>query len=91
MAGKNVDTAALQQAANALGTYIADVSNNIKKMQDAAVDCSDNMGGDVVSQKAIVKLENCIKEISDTLKQAQELQKKILSTKKRIEDYGSSF
>ena len=53
MAGKNVDTDALQQAAKALGTYIADVSNNVKKMKDAAADCKDNMGSDVVSQKAI--------------------------------------
>lgn len=91
MAGKNVDTAALQQAANALGTYIADVSNNIRKMQDAAVDCKDNMGADVVSQKAIAKLENCAKELSATLVQAQDLQRRILATKRQIEDYGSSF
>lgn len=91
MAGKNVDTDALQQAAKALGTYIADVSNNVKKMQDAAVDCKDNMGSDVVSQKAIAKLEDCAKDLSATLKQAEELQKKILAKKKQIEDYGSSF
>lgn len=91
MAGRNVDTDALQQAAKALGTYIADVSNNIRKMQDAAVDCKDNMGSDVVSEKAIVKLEDCAKELSQTLKQAEDLQKKILVKKKQIEDYGSSF
>lgn len=91
MAGKNVDTDALQQAARALGTYIADVSNNVKKMKDAAADCKDNMGSDVVSQKAISKLEECAKDLSQTLKEAQELQKKILDKKKQIEDYGSSF
>lgn len=91
MAGKNVDTAALQQAANALGAYIADVSGNIRKMQDAAVDCKDNMGSDVVSQKAITKLEDCAKELSATLRNAQNLQKKILAKKKQIEEYGSSF
>lgn len=91
MAGKNVDTDALQQAAKALGTYIADVSNNVKKMKDAAVDCRDNMGSDVVSQKAISKLEDCVKDLSATLKQAEELQKKILAKKKQIEEYGSSF
>lgn len=90
MAGKNVDTDALQQAAKALGTYIADVSNNVKKMKDAA-DCKDNMGSDVVSQKAISKLEECAKDLSHTLKEAQDLQKKILDKKKQIEDYGSSF
>ena len=91
MASKNVDTEALQQAAKALGTYIADVSNNVKKMQDAAIDCRDNMGSDIVSQKAIVKLEDCAKDLSVTLKQAEELQKKILAKKKQIDDYGSSF
>ena len=91
MAGKNVDTEALQQAAKALGTYIADVSNNVRKMKDAAVDCRDNMGSDVVSGKAITKLEECAKDLSTTLKQAEELQKKILAKKKQIEDYGSSF
>lgn len=91
MAGKNVDTEALGQAAKALGTYIADVQNNVKKMQDAAVDCKDNMGSDVVSSKAITKLEDCAKQLSNTLKEAQDLQKKILSKKKQIEDYGSSF
>lgn len=91
MAGGNVDTDALRQAAKALGTYIADVSNDIKRMQDAAVDCKDNMGSDVVSQKAIVKLEDCAKSLSNTLKQAEELQKKILARIKGIEEYGSSF
>lgn len=91
MAGKNVDTDALGQAAKALGTYIGDVSNNVKKMKDAAADCKDNMGSDVVSQKAITKLEECAKDLSSTLKEAQDLQKKILDKKKQIEDYGSSF
>ncbi len=91
MAGKNVDTEALQQAAKALGTYIADVSNNVKKMKDAATDCSDNMGSDVISKKAIDNLQSCVKDLSATLKQAEELQKKILKTKKQIEDRVSSF
>ena len=91
MAGKNVDTDALQQAANALGTYIADVQNNVKKMKDAAVDCKDNMGSDVVSQKAVTKLNDCAKELSSTMKEAQDLQKKILAKKRQIEDLGSSF
>mgnify|MGYP004527060413 CR=1 FL=1 len=91
MAGKNVDTDALAQAAKALGAYIGDVSNNVSKMKDAANDCRDNMGSDGVSQKAIAKLEECAKDLSATLKEAQELQKKILAKKKAIEDYGSSF
>lgn len=91
MAGKNVDTEALGNAAKALEIYIADVSNNVKKMKDAAVDCRDNMGSDVVSQKAITKLEDCAKDLSATLKQAESLKKKILAKKKQIEDLGSSF
>lgn len=91
MAGKNVDTEALEQAAKALGTYIADVQNNIRKMQDAAVDCKDNMGSDIVSQKAIGKLEDCVKGLSATMQEAQELQRKIITKKKQIEEYGSSF
>ena len=54
MAGKTVDTESLGQAAVALGTYIADVKSNIQKMNDAAQDCSDNMGSDVYSKKGIV-------------------------------------
>lgn len=60
-------------------------------MKDAAADCKDNMGSDVVSQKAISKLEECAKDLSQALKEAQDLQKKILDKKKQIEDYGSSF
>lgn len=82
----NVDTEALGKAASALGTYISDVSNNVKKMQDAAVDCRDNMGSDTISQKAIADLEQCTKELSATLKQAEELQKKITAKKKEIEE-----
>lgn len=91
MAGKNVDTEALQKAAQALGMYIADVQNNIKKMQDAAIDCRDNMGSDVVSQRSIEALEECAKELNQTLKDAEDLRKKILEAKKDIEDSCSSF
>ena len=64
MAGKTVDTESLGQAAAALGTYIADVKSNIQKMNDAAQDCSDNMGSDVYSKKAIANLQTCGKELS---------------------------
>ena len=66
MAGKTVDTESLGQAAAALGTYIADVRSNIQKMNDAAQDCSDNMGSDVYSNKAIANLQTCAKELSKT-------------------------
>ena len=91
MANKTVDTEALGQAANALSTYIEAVQNNIQKMKDAATDCSDNMGSDVYSQKAIAKLEICAKDLQKTLNEASELRKKILNKKKQIEDSYASF
>ena len=91
MAGKTVDTESLGQAAAALGTYIADVSSNIQKMNDAAQDCSDNMGSDVYSNKAITNLQTCAKELSKTIAGAEELRKKILAKKKQIEDSVRGF
>lgn len=91
MANKTVDTEALGQAANALSTYIEAVQNNIQKMKDAATDCSDNMGSDVYSQKAIAKLVTCTKDLQKTLSEASDLRKKILNKKREIEDSGVSF
>lgn len=91
MAGKTVDTESLGQAAAALGTYIADVKSNIQKMNDAAQDCSDNMGSDVYSKKAIANLQTCAKELSKTIAGAEELRKKILAKKKQIEDSVRGF
>ena len=91
MAGKTVDTESLGQAAVALGTYIADVKSNIQKMNDAAHDCSDNMGSDVYSKKAIANLQTCAKELSKTISGAEELRKKILAKKKQIEDSVRGF
>lgn len=91
MAGKTVDTESLGQAAAALGTYIADVKSNIQKMNDAAQDCSDNMGSDVYSMKAIANLQTCAKELSKTIVGAEDLRKKILAKKKQIEDSVRGF
>ena len=91
MANGNVDSESLGQAAAALGTYISEVQNNIQKMQDAATDCSDNMGNDVYSQKAISKMQDCAKSLSKTIAEAEALQKKILAKKRQIEESGSSF
>lgn len=91
MAGKTVDTEALDQAARALSTYISEVQENIRKMQDAATDCSDNMGNDVYSQNAIRKLQDCVKEVSKTIAQANELMGKILAKKRQIEDSQRPF
>lgn len=86
MASKTVDTEALGQAANALRTYVGEVQDNIHKMQDAATDCADNMGNDVYSQNAINKLQECTKEVSKTIAQANELMGKILAKKRQIEE-----
>lgn len=91
MADKPMDSESLEQAAAALSTYICEVQDNIQKMQDAAIDCSDNMGSDVYSQVAIQKLQDCIKELNKTLEQAEELRVKILNQKRKIEDSGSSI
>lgn len=91
MAGSSVDTEALGQAASALSTYVSEVQNNIRKMQDAATDCSDNMGNDVYSQNAIRKLQDCVKDVSRTIAQANELMGKILAKKRQIEESQQSF
>lgn len=91
MAGITVDTDALDQAATALGTYISEVLESIHKMRDAAVDCSDNMGSDLYSQKAIEKLGICIKDLSQTIQEAQDLRKKILAKKSAVESSYNNF
>ena len=91
MAGKTVDTESLGAAAAALGTYISDVKNIIQKMNDAAQDCSDNMGSDVYSQKAIANLQSCAQALSKTIQEAESLRGKILAKKRQIEDSVRGF
>lgn len=91
MASNTVDTESLGQAANALGVYIGEVQDNIQKMRDAATDCSDNMGSDVYSQKAIAKLGDCIKALSATIQEAQSLRTTIQKKKQQIEESQNSF
>ncbi len=91
MANNTVNTESLEQAANALGVYIREVEDNIHKMKDAAIDCSDNMGSDVYSQKAISKLNDCVTSLSATIQEAEALRKTILKKKQQIEDSQNSF
>lgn len=91
MAARTVDTEALGQAANALRTYVGEVQENIRKMQDAATDCADNMGNDVYSQNAINKLQDCTIEVFKTISQANELMGKILAKKRQIEESQRAF
>lgn len=86
MSGKTVDTEALKQAAAALGTYISEVGNSVRKMGDAAQDCSDNMGNDVYSQRAIAKLQSCRAALGKTMSQASELRNKIMAKLREIEE-----
>ena len=90
MAGKLVETDALEQVAAALGTYSSEVRHNILKMKDAAQDCSD-MGNDVYSRNAIAKLEECVSELKKTITEADELRERILRKKNEIEESGSGF
>ncbi len=91
MAGKTVETDALMQAAQALSNFINEVQESIRKMQDAATDCADNMGNDVYSQKAISKLQACTKELSKATTEAAELRTKILNKKRQIEESQRAF
>lgn len=86
MAGKNVDTNSLRQAASALSKYITDINASIYKMKDAAQDCSDNMGSDVYSKKAIDNLNECISELSKTMAEAEALRKRLLRQVQIIEN-----
>ena len=54
MSDWNVSTDALRTAARALTEYMNAVNDDLEKMHDAVIDCSDNMAHDVYSQKAII-------------------------------------
>ena len=91
MSDRNVSTDALRTAARALTEYMNAVNDDLEKMHDAVIDCSDNMAHDVYSPKAIIKVEECIVSLSKVLIQAEELRGKILSKIRRIEESGESF
>ena len=86
MAGQNVDTEALMQAARALGAYISEVNSNILKMSDAALDCSDNMGSDKLSEQAIEQLNTSIKDLRKAMADAEALKARLLRQAKIIEE-----
>jgi len=91
MSKVTVDSESLGEAASALGKYISEIESSISKMNDAATDCSDNMGNDVYSQKAITKLQSCSKSLKKTIEEAKKLQQRILRKKQEIEESGSQF
>lgn len=82
----NTSTESLGTVAAALERYISDMNVNIQKMQDAARDCSDNMGSDKYSANAIADLEECIKKLSQAMEDAEETRRRIIETKNTIEE-----
>lgn len=91
MSGKTVDTEALERANIALQKYIGKVQYGINSLQNSARDCTDNMGSDVYSQRAVQLLESCIKEIKQSITKAEEVRQKILRKKREIEDSSRGF
>lgn len=81
-----LDTNDLQSAAQALQIYIQDVQANISVMNNAATDCIDNMGSDQYSEKAASQLQDCVRSLSSTIQEAQELHAKILRKISEIEE-----
>lgn len=86
MNNQNVDTEALEQAAVALSRYISEVTECIHKMKDAAIDCSDNMGSDVISRRNIEELNDSLRRLEPAVREAAELRAVILDKKLEIED-----
>ena len=88
---RNVSTEALLAAARALTDYINSLANEMEKMNTAAVDCWENMHHDHYSEKAIIRVAECVGSLEKALIQAEQLRKKILQKMKWLEDNGASF
>lgn len=91
MAGTTVDTDSLQRANAALQKYIGDVQYNINRLRSSAKDCSDNMGSDVYSQKAVQQLESSLKDMGQAIGEAEAVRQKIIRKIKGIEDSARNF
>ena len=79
----------LEMAATALQEYIDDVQANIDVMKRAASDCSDNLGSDVFSARAVAQVEECAASLSGTLEQASEQKARIQTRAQEIRDLES--
>lgn len=88
MGDRNVSTEALDTVIKALDKYIEEINATRKKMKDAAIDCHDNMGKDVLSKKAIGKMDQCVAALNTTVTKASELRNRIVKKKKQIEELG---
>ena len=91
MSGTTVEIESLQRANIALQKYVGAVQYNINRLQSSAKDCSDNMGSDVYSQKAVQQLESSLKEMGKAVKAAEDVRKKILRKIRDIEDSARNF
>lgn len=81
----NVSTEALEDVAAALERYTSEMNNHVQKMKDAARDCSDNMGSDRYSAMAIEDLENCVKQLEESMYDAEGIRRAIIETIEEIE------
>lgn len=88
--GKKVTTTteSLEAAIKALDKYISDVKLAVKKMADAATDCSDNMERDKLSLEALKRVRDCIATINQGLKQAEEEKAEIKKDLKNTVEAG---
>jgi hypothetical protein len=91
MSNELLDSDSMRTAAVALGEYINELAANEKKMKDAAVDCQDNMGSDQYSKLATARLNETVVGLDKAIREAEDLQKKILDWLKRVEDSGSTL
>lgn len=76
-------TESLEAAIKALDKYISELKIAVKRMADAATDCSDNMERDQISLEALKRVRDCIADINKGIKQAEEKKAEI---KKYLKD-----
>ena len=88
MSNITLDSAALAEAANDLSSYIDEVKENIRKMQEAAQDCIDNMEKDSYSQSALTQITETISQLRGNLEKAEDLKRRIIDKKNEIEESG---
>lgn len=89
MGNTYLDDEDFEMAAAALQEYIDDVQANVDIMKRAAADCSDNLGSDVFSARAVAQVEECAASLSGTLVQAGELRALLLKKAQEIRDLES--
>lgn len=89
--GKTFDMENLQSASKALKTYMSDMQSNINKLYESAETCMDNLDHDEFSEKAVGKLQECVKQLDKSLELAKDLDDKIQKKIKDIDDMKQSF